>query len=403
MTILPVYNLDQLRRAFPITGRLTYLNHAAIAPVPLPTRQIMDAANERLMLDPPSFYADTPGDPLANVFGAFAAEVARHINAAHLHEIVSMPSTSAGLNSVAQAFPWKPGDNVVFCEVEFPSNAYSWMALERARGVECRMAPAVDGGAALEAFEPLVDDRTRVIAVSAVQFLSGHRADLAAFGAFCRARGILFVVDAIQAAGHMPIDVQALQIDVLASGGQKSLMGPPGQGFLYVREQAAEQMIPAFVGPSATRDWEHWLKYDLTPLHGAQRFLLGTTSLVGMIGLAESMRFLRGLGLDHIDAWTRHLSQVAIEDLTARGWRVITPSDPARLGPIVTFEAGDPDDLDSANAQADAMMDTLKTSHIRVTKHWDARKMPHVRIATHCYNTEDEVRRVGAVLEGYRS
>jgi selenocysteine lyase/cysteine desulfurase len=249
--------------------------------------------------------------------------------------------------------------------------------------------------------EPLVDRHTRLIAVSAVQFLTGHRADLRALGAFCRERGILFAVDAIQAAGHIPIDVQAMQIDILAAGGQKSLMGLPGEGFLYVRDEVCDRMDPGFVGPNATADYEHWLHYDLTPRAGALRFLMGTPNLVGMVVLIESIRFLRQLGLPNIEAWTWHLSQVALEDLVERGYTVITPTDPACLGPIVTFRVGDPDDLHAADAQAVALIETLRANQIRVAKHWDARGRPHLRISSHCYNTEDEVRRVGAVLEDY--
>ncbi|MBN2303059.1 MAG: aminotransferase class V-fold PLP-dependent enzyme [Anaerolineae bacterium] len=403
----PAYNLDDARRAFPISERWAYLNHASISPVPLPAQQALIAASERMAVEPLAYFSGAE-----SVFDRFPAAVAQHINAARPVEIAPLPSTSAGLNSVAQAIQWQAGDNVVLCDVEFPSNVYPWLVLERTHGVEIRFAPAYQGGADLETLAPLVDDRTRVLAVSAVQFLTGHRTDLAALGAFCRERDTLFVVDAIQAAGHMPIDVQGLGIDVLACGGQKSLMAPPGQGFLYVREAAAETMQPAFVGPTSVQGWDHWLNYDLTPSEGAFRFGLGTVNILGMIALVESLRFLNGLGLEHIDAWTRHLSQIAIEDLTARGWHVITPTDPVRHGPIVTFRVdapgkpgvpGSPGDLAAADARANALVDHLKAHHIQVMKHWDARKVPHLRISTHCYNTEEEVRRVGATLEEYVS
>jgi selenocysteine lyase/cysteine desulfurase len=398
---LPAYDLDATRRAFPIAERVTYLNHAAISPLPLPAQDAMRGAVDWLGCDPGSFFpADPPtGNPFCDVMATFSAEIARLINAAHPHEVIGVTSTSSGLNAIAQAVKWQPGDNIVFCNMEFPSNVYPWMALER-RGVECRIAPADDGGASVAAFEPSVDGRTRLIAVSAVQFFTGHRADLVALGAFCRQRGIMFVVDAIQGAGHIPLDVQAMNIDALAAGGQKSLMGPPGQGFLYVRDEVCACLRPGAIGPNAVEGYEHWLSYKLTPREGAFRFMMGTPNIPGMVALIESVRFLRGLGLARIDAWTTHLSQVAIDDLTARGYTVIAPRDPARLGPIVTFRVGDPDDLAQANADATALLDYLTFHQIRVTKHLDARGAPHLRISTHCYNTEDEARRVGAVLEG---
>ena len=395
MAQLPAYDLDEVRQAFPISQHTIYLNHASIAPLPAPTQRAMQAAVDRLSTDPLAFSRPDDDDPLGNVLVRFARAVAGLINAEHPHEIVGVATTSAGLNAVAQAVPWQPGDNVVFAGVEFPSNAYPWMALGRF-GVECRIVPPPCPGASVEAFAPLVDDHTRVITASTVQFLTGHRTDLAALGTFCRERGIIFVVDAIQAVGHIPIDVQAMHIDILASGGQKSVMGTPGQGFLYVRDAVCETMKPGIVGPGAVEGWEHWAKYDLTPAKGAQRFLMGTSNVVGMVAIIESIDFLRNLGLAHIDAWTQHLSHLAIEDPSARGYTVITPGD--QLGPIVTFRIGDPADQESAEAQANALMAHLVKNNVRVTKHWDVDKNPHLRISTHCYNTEEEVRRAGALL-----
>ncbi len=400
MAQLPAYDLDQVRQAFPISQHTIYLNHASVSPLPAPVQQAMQAAVERLSSDPMVFYRPHDDDPMGNILVKFARAVAGLINAEHLHEIVGVTSTSTGLNAVAQAIPWQPGDNIVFAGVEFPSNAYPWMALERF-GVECRIVPPPYPGAAVEAFAPLVDDRTRLIAASAVQFLTGHRADLAALGAFCRERGIIFVVDAIQAAGHMPIDVQAMHIDILASGGQKSLMSAPGQGFLYVRDAVCETLKPGIVGPNAVEGWEHWAKYDLTPAQGAHRFLMGTTNIAGMVALIESIHFLQNLGLAHIDAWTQHLSHLVIEDVSARGYVVITPED--QLGPVVTFRIGHPDDRESAETQANKLMAHLVENKVSVTKHWDVDKNPHVRISTHCYNTEEEVRRAGALLGSVKS
>ncbi len=399
-TRLPAYDIHAVRASFPIAAKFTYLNHASISPLPHVAESAMLDATAQLARDPGMFFVAKPGQD--DIFVTFSATTGQLINAEHLHEVVGIQSTSAGINAIAQAISWEPGDNLIFCDVEFPSNAYPWMVLER-RGVECRIAPALNGGASVAAFEDYVDERTRLIAVSAVQYLTGHRADLAALGAFCRERGILFVVDAIQAAGHMPIDVQAMQIDILAAGGQKSLMGPPGQGFLYVRDEIAATMLPTIIGPNATEDWIHWAKYDLTPRQGAFRFMMGTPNVAGMAGLIASVRFLCDLGLDHIDDWTRYLSQLALDTLSAQGYTPITPTDPAQVGPITTFRIGnpDPDDpasVEHANQRALALMQHLTDHDVRVTKHWDRNRVPHLRISTHCYNTEEDIIHVGDLL-----
>lgn len=402
MAVLPGYDLAQARRAFPLCDRLTYLNHASISPIPLPAQDMMNRVNDWLVNDPQALFNPSPDSAFGDIFATFMSEVARLINAADIYEIVNITSTSAGLNAAAQSLPWQPGDNVVLVNVEFPSNVYPWMALERF-GVECRFAAPDQGGASVETIAPLVDARTRLIAVSAIQFLTGHRADLTAIGTFCRERGILFAVDAIQAAGHMPIDVQAIHIDILSAGGQKSLMGPPGQGFLYVRRELSEQMQPGQIGPNAVKNWMHWVNYDPTPREGALRLMMGTPNVAGMIGLVESIRFLRGLGLAHIAAWTSHLSQIALERLAARGDDLLTPTDPAHLGPIVTFRVGDRSDPARADADANALVSYLHAQHVRVMKHWDKQRWPYLRISSHCYNSEQDIIRLFDLLGEYRS
>lgn len=396
MSSQPNYSLASARRAFPIAEQMTYLNHASIAPVPRPTQDIICQAAEQLGDDPAGFFVPT-GNPPVDLFTRFSTELAQYINAAHPHEIVPLTSTSGGMNTLARAVDWSPGDNVVMCDVEFPSNVYPFMALAE-QGVELRMVPADQGGLSVAALEQGVDDRTRVVVVSSVQFLSGHRADLAALGAFCRQRDILFMVDAIQSAGHIPIDVQAEQIDVLLAGGHKSLMGAPGAGLLYVREGAAERLTFATIASNAVEGWEHWLHYDVTPRRAALRFMMGTPSMIDMSALLASVDFLCSLGVANIDAWTTHLTSVAIDDLSARGYDMITPRDPALHGPIATFRVAG-DDLATAQQAATDIMAALKAARIRVTKHLDGDGWPHIRLSMHCFNTEEEVLRVGAALE----
>jgi selenocysteine lyase/cysteine desulfurase len=315
-------------------------------------------------------------------------ELAAYVKAAGPQEIVHIPSTSSGIGAVANALDWQAEDNVLFCEIEFPSNAYPWLSLER-RGVDVRQVPARDGGLTLEALAPLVDENTRLVAASAIQFLTGHRTNLRAVGAFCRGKDIIFLVDAIQAIGHMPIDVQNMHIDVLATGGQKSLLATPGTGFMYVRDEVCAQLAPMPVGPNATQDFMHWLNYDLALLPGAERFSMGSWDVVGWMGLQESVHLLQELGPENIDRHTTALAAEAIAMLERLGLEVISP--PGH-GPIVTFRSG----LDEA--ETDALVGALQAEHVTVVKHLDAGGVPHVRLSFHAYNTREEVRRFEKIL-----
>src|SRR5690606_30865164 len=123
---------------------------------------------------------------------------------------------------------------VILCDVEFPANVYPWLNLER-NGIDVRIIPAQEGGLTVEALDAHFDERTRVVAVSAVQFFTGRREDLVALGEYCARRGAWLIVDAIQAAGIVPLDMRAMNIAALAAGSQKALCGPPGQGFMAIR------------------------------------------------------------------------------------------------------------------------------------------------------------------------
>ena len=376
-----MYDVQSLRQTeFPHSREITYLNHAGISPLPQRAKREIQAAVEALSGDPSDYFGKTAFPALI----ALQTGLARFVNAATPSEIVPITSTSAALNAIAQAIVWQPGDRVLFCDIEFPSNAYPWLSLAR-DGVESCVVPADNGGLTLRAVEQYADARTRVVAASAVQFFSGHRTDLAAIGRFCRERGILFVVDAIQCIGHMPFDVQAMNIDVLATGGQKSLLGLPGVGFMFVRDAVAEAMRQRLIHSNATANWLHWLAYDLTPLPGAERFAGGTPNVPGLIGLGTSLGLLEELGVAHIDAHTTALSRYAIEQLTAAGLEVITPRD--ALGPIVTFRSP----LDAAATEQ--IVQELASQRIVVVKHLDAAGAAYIRLSFHCYNVPQEVDR----------
>lgn len=386
-----MYDIDSLRRTeFPHSSELTYLNHAGISPLPQRTKREIQAAVEGLSVDPNNFFGSVAMPAMETTKDL----IARHINAADQSEIVFSTSTSAALNAVAQAIEWSEGDNIIFCDLEFPSNAYPWMSLAR-DGVESRRVPSIDGGLTLEEVEKHADFRTRAVAVSAIQFFTGHRADLAAIGNFCRRNNILFIVDAIQAIGHMRIDVQAMNIDVLATGGMKSLLSLPGMGFLYVRGDVAESLEPRLIHGNSTVDYIHWLAYDLAPAPGAARFSAGTPNIPGVMSLGPSLNLINELGIGNIDTHTTGLTHYAIECLASEGYRVITPKDAA--GPITTFQS--PHDSETT----DRLIQHLAEQRIVVCKHLDAGSMAFVRVSFHCYNTRNEFDRFMNAMDSFIS
>ncbi|MCB8942709.1 MAG: aminotransferase class V-fold PLP-dependent enzyme [Ardenticatenaceae bacterium] len=382
-----MYDVAALRQSeFPITQEFVYFHNAGVAPLPTRTKNKMQWATEQMSRRSGNFF----NDERAEMTAAFQKETAVLINAASGNEIVPTASTSTGLNAIAQAIDWQAGDNILLCDIEFPANVYPWLSLAR-DGVAVKWVTAVNGGLTLEALKEQVDENTRLVAASAIQFFTGHCTDLAAIGAFCHENNILFVVDAIQAIGHMPIDVQAMHIDALVTGGQKSLLASPGCGFMYVHDAWAETLHPRIISGSSTENFLHWLNYDLTLAAGAQRFRSGTANSVGMYAVLESVRLLQELGVANIGAHTRGLTAVASQTLTDLGYEVITPR--SDYGPITTFRTG----LDVE--ETDKLVSYLRQHNITVVKHLDREGTPHIRASFHCYNTEEEIGRFGAVVE----
>jgi len=382
-----MYDIEQLRREeFPHADGLIYLNHAGISPLPQRTARKVQWVVEQLSRDPNRFFMQDGMPAMMELPNA----AARHINATSPGEIVPITSTVGALNAVAQAVEWRPGDNVIFCDLEFPSNAFPWLSLAR-EGVTARCATAEGGTLSVESLEDHTDERTRLVAVSAVQFFSGARADLTALGRFCRERGILFAVDAIQSIGHIPIDVQAMNIDVLATGGMKSLLALPGAGFMYVRDAVAESLHPRAIGSNATVNYMHWLAYDLTLQPGAARFWAGTPNVPGLFAVLSSLELLRELDVAAIDAHTSELSRRAAGLLTQHGQAVITP--PGAIGPIVTFRSP------LSSKETDKLVMALAEQNVVVAKHLDAAGAPYIRLSFHCYNTPEEIDRFIEVFQ----
>jgi cysteine desulfurase/selenocysteine lyase len=385
----PAYDLAVLRDKFEVThSGVTYLNHAGMSPLPRPVKQAMLDAVEMMALHGSRVYTDL----LTPLREELPARVARLVNVSP-GEVAFVQNTSAGINVIAQSLPLQPGDKVLLCDVEFPSNVYPWQNLAR-KGVEVCLVPSRDGGLTLEALDEARDEHCRVVAVSGVQFFTGRREDLAALGRYCADHDLWLVVDAIQAAGIVPIDVQAMGIHALVSGGQKALLAPPGQGFMVVRANLIERLTPVFVGAVSVVDHEHWLHYDLTLKPGACRFDLGTANIAGLAGLRAAVDLLLDVGVEHIADWVTHLGDLAIADLTGRGYRVLTPVQPERHANIVTFAwDGDPE----------VAMAALDRRGIVMRPHQDAAGNHYLRISTHGYNTEEEVLRVGQALEEVES
>lgn len=199
-------------------------------------------------------------------------------------EIAFLKSTSDGIALVAEGFPWRPGDNLVLPEGEYPANVYPWLHLEE-KGVRVKTVPCRDTRVAIEDVAAAIDAATRLLSVSFVQFATGFRSDLTALGNLCQARQIDFCVDAIQGLGVFPIDVRAMHIDYLSANSHKWLISPQGASIFYINQAKLDKIRPNSVGWKSVADPHSYSRLDYRLKDDASRFESGTFIVASIVGL----------------------------------------------------------------------------------------------------------------------
>src|SRR5579871_859365 len=262
------------RSAFPVTDNLIYLNHAAVGPLCRPAAEAM----EQLAEDALHFGSIHYGEWMATYDGLRRA-AARLINAVP-EEIALLKNTSEGIATMAMGLDWHAGDRIVAFEEEFPANQYPWRRLE-AKGVKITWLSAA---ASLDRIDEAARG-ARLLALSFVQYLTGHRADLNAIGEICHRHGAIFFVDAIQGLGAFPLDVRAAHIGALAADGHKWLVGPEGCAIFYLSRELQDQVEPLEFGWTNAASFEDYASRDMALRPDAGRYECGTLNTIGCHGL----------------------------------------------------------------------------------------------------------------------
>ncbi|MEW6355095.1 MAG: aminotransferase class V-fold PLP-dependent enzyme [Planctomycetota bacterium] len=371
-------DIAKIREQFPITKRLIFMDHAGVAPISNCTR---DAMTETLREINESAAARS-GEWDRKI--RRAREGAAELIGASAGEIAFVKNTTEGILIVANGIAWRKGDNIVVPDQEFPANVYPWWNLKRL-GVETRMVPVMDGRVPIEEIEVLVDDRTRCIAISFVQFSSGFRADLKRIGEMCAERGIFFCVDAIQGLGALRLDVKECKIHFLSADGHKWLLGPEGAGIFYCDEAMLDRLAVAGLGWMSVINPSDYLPYHMTLHPDARRFECGSYNTVGIIGLGASLDFLLEIGIESIEAQVIALTDKLCAGLINKGYDIYSPRGPGEKSGIVCFSHVEHDSKDLVR---------MLTENSVVTRVRSGR----VRLSPHFYNSEEEIDRVLALL-----
>jgi selenocysteine lyase/cysteine desulfurase len=365
---------DAFRRQMPIARRWAYFDHAAVAPISQPARAAILKYVEQ---------AAEQGDTVWPEWDRGVEQLrdsAARLIGAELDEIALIPNTTAGINIVAEGFPWQAGDNVVTLADEFPSNQYPWMNLAE-RGVECRRLETDSGRLDLDRLAEACDARTRLVSLSWVGYATGYRHDLDAVAEVVHRRGALLFVDAIQGLGVFPLDVSQTPIDFLAADGHKWMLGPEGAGMMYVRREHLDRLRPLGVGWHSVSQAQDFTHVELNLKPSAERYEGGSQNMVGMIGLGASLDLLLELGAANIARRLLEVTDSICERLTALGCRVHSRREGEFRSGIVSVEVPDADPM----AVRRHCLDREVVLSCRAGR---------LRISPHAYTNEEDIDRL---------
>lgn len=373
--LLPSRVLTKARDLFPhIAQGKVYLNHAATSPL---SSRVVEAMTTHLHERSCGWIDNYPDDVKKK--DECRGFVQKLIHAESPDRIALVGSTSEAINIVSSGLPWQSGDRVVLNDMEFPANVYPYLPLRR-RGVELDFIKCPDHKITPESIAAALTPRTRVVALSAVQFLTGYRADMATIGDLCRRRGVFFVVDGIQAVGGVQVDVQKMKIDALAAGCQKWQMAPHGTGFLYLTEALQENINQQHVGWLAAHNPWDFFNFDQPLAASARRYEGGTLNIPGIWAMHAAMRTLLEFCLAEIENHILTLTQILTGELqNLDGVELLSPVSPKERAGIVTIQL-------PAKIDVNAVFQHIIAQNITISL-----RDGKLRYSPHFYNSPEEI------------
>lgn len=367
------------RARFPIFERLVYLNSCSQGALSDAVRAAYDA-----------YLSDWDEKGAPWEYWVERAETARatfaRLVGGEPNEIAVTTSLSAGVSSLASTFDWRQRPRVVVSDFEFPTVGQIWHAQEL-RGAEVVHVPPVAGVIPLEHFDALIDERTALVAITAVCYRNGARLPVEEVVELAHARGALVVLDAYQAIGSFPLDVGELGVDFLGAGVLKYLLSSAGLGFLWCRRELVESLLPTQTGWFADRNIFEMDVHDYSPSPTARRFESGTPPIPAIYAGIAGVGLMEEIGIaatrEHVNA----LNERLIAGVDELGGTVATPRDPEQRGALVCIPSTD----------AAALVRALAEEGI-VTSERDG----NLRISAHAYNVDADIDAVLAALARHR-
>jgi selenocysteine lyase/cysteine desulfurase len=367
---------DRCRSRFPIFERLVYINSCSQGALSDDVRAAYDA----YLRDWDEHGA--PWDYWVERAEAARTSFARLVNA-DPDEVAVTTSVSAGVSALATGLRYARRSKLVLTDLEFPTIGQIWHAQE-ARGARVvHVEPNENGVIPLDRFAAAIDDDTLLVSITHVSYRTGAMVDVEGVVRLARERGALVLLDAYQTLGSLPVDVRALDVDFLAGGALKYLLGSAGRGFLYCRRELVERVWSTATGWFADRDVFAMDHRDYSPSPTARRFESGTPPIPAIYAGIAGIELMRELGIAETRAHVQELNHRLCEGIEELGGTAATPRKRDRRGALVCIRSRDAEELVAA----------LRREGI-VTSHRDG----NLRVSAHAYNSVEDVDAVLAAL-----
>ena len=361
---------------FPTIKKVNYLSTASIGLVPTPVIEAVEEFSVELAQQG-TLFLDEERESM--VYDGLRREGAKLLGCDE-EDIAIFNSVTEALNCIAWSLELKEG-KIVSTDVEFPSVTYPWLRIARKENVEVKLVNAKNWYVPLDNLLNEIDENTKVIVLSHVEYLTGQRHDLKEIAKHAHEVNAIVIVDGIQAAGYLPIDVKELDVDVYITGSYKWLVAPFGTAIAYISKKLCSELEPMFVGWRSKEDMWNFNPRELGYASTARKFEYSTSAYSVKIGLLESIKYLREIGIEKIYNHNMKLIQTAMEELSSiEHVNLVTPANRDERGSIVTFGV----DKEDPKRIFEKLRKLKRPVELTIRQNM-------IRISPHIYNTEEDI------------
>jgi cysteine desulfurase / selenocysteine lyase len=364
---------QEIRKLFPAAEKYTYLNSASVSPMP---RTSVEAVNTQLR--------DVMWNGSVNLADWISTKTrCRHLVAKMLkvesQQVAFVRNTSDGFSTIANGIKWEKGDNIVTFEKEFPSNFYAWRRIRDKYGIELRTCPERNGRIDLDELVSLIDENTKLVSISAVQFSTGFRADLEKIGRAAREVDALFAVDMIQAFGVLPLDLPTQFVDIACGASHKWLCSPEGCGILYLSDRSRARIEPTLVGWISVNEAYNFDDFEQPFKPDALAWETGTGNSSLFYGLEQSLKLLHETGTEKIADYLENLTDYLCEKLSEKNYEIVSSRAIGEKSQIISI-------IPKADTNSVKLAQLLESKQIIVSPRGE-----RLRIAPHFYNNISDI------------